>query len=108
MTTKLVPMRERLLVEKDPGAETIGRLIIPDSVRKPQTVGTVIASGPGYFQGYDSDGQAIHLPSEYREGDRVVMGEFCGVEVVLDGRTLWLLVPDEIHCKVVEAFNAAS
>ena len=45
MPTELSPLRERLLVRKDSGAERIGRLIVPDSVRKPQTVATVISTG---------------------------------------------------------------
>ncbi len=103
MPTELFPLRERLLVRKDAGAERIGRLIVPDSVRKPQTVATVISTGPGYFQGYDASGQPIFAPIEFRPGDRVVIGEFAGVELQIDGATAWLLVPEDVFCKLGES-----
>lgn len=102
MPTELFPLRERLLVRKDAGAERIGRLIVPDSVRKPQTLATVISTGPGYFQGYDTAGQPVFAPIEFRPGDRVVIGEFAGVELQIDGETVWLLVPDDVFCKLAE------
>ena len=105
-STTLLPMRERIIVQKDPGAESVGRLILPESVRRPQSVGTVVAVGPGYFQGYDSAGEPVHRPTEYEVGDRVVVGEFAGVEIVLNGITQWIVVPDEINCKVLEDADA--
>jgi chaperonin GroES len=103
----LRPVRDRLLVEKDPASERIGSLIVPESARKAQSVGTILSVGPGYFAGYGDDSQPLFRPTEFREGDRVVFGEYAGVELKIDGRTLWVLVPDEICCKVGVA-DAAS
>jgi chaperonin GroES len=96
----LRPVRERLLVEKDPGAERIGSLFVPEAARRAQTVGTVLRVGPGYFCGVDDHGSPIYRPSEFQEGDRIVFGEFSGVEVRVDGRSLWLLMPDEVCCTI--------
>ena len=101
-------MRERLLVKKDPGSDRVGDLWIPDTARKSQTIGTVVATGPGYYLGPDSDGEPIYGAMEYKEGDRVLFGEWSGVELAVDGEALWLLTPDEVHAKLVEVDGNAS
>ena len=106
MRTRLVPVRERLLVQKDPPAERIGSLFVPETAKKAQTIGTVIAAGPGYFAGTDAAGSPVYTPTGYGVGDRVVTGEWSGIEVSVDGETLWLLTPDEIHAKVEEGTDA--
>ncbi len=100
MSLGLRPVRERLLIEKDAASERIGSLIVPESARKAQSIGTILAAGPGYFAGYGTDGEPQYTPSEFREGDRVVFGDYAGVELRVDGRILWVLMPDEICCKL--------
>ncbi len=62
----------------------------------------MLAVGPGYFDGYGADGEPCFQPIEYAPGDRVVMGDFAGVELVVDGERVWVLTPDEILCKVAD------
>lgn len=98
---RIQPMREKLLISKDPGRERLGSLFLPEAARKPQTTGVVIATGPGFFAGYDEAGEPVYTPTEYHEGDRVVFGEWAGCEIRVDGETYFLLTPDEIHARLV-------
>lgn len=51
-------------------------MIIPESVKRPQLVGRVLAVGPEVPQ---------EGPGAIKEGDYVVYAQFAGVEIVLEG-----------------------
>lgn len=101
---RVLPMREKLLISKDPGEERVGALFLRETAHKPQTPEIVLALGlVGYFDGNDEAGEPIFPPTGYRKGGRVIFGECAGCEVRVDGETPFLLTSAEVHAKTVSA-----
>jgi chaperonin GroES len=78
----LVPRGSRLLVKKDESEEKIGGIVIPAEYRDRPTSGRVVAIGPEQ--------------SEFAVGQRVIFGQFSGMDLVTKAGTQYLLDADEI------------
>lgn len=81
--TDFVPTFNNLLVEPEE-KETVskGGIILPDTVEKPVTKGTVVAAGDGYY-----NDQHIWIPNTIKKGTKVIFGEFAGHEMFFDEPT---------------------
>jgi chaperonin GroES len=89
---KLDPAGHRVLIKLDAAEEkTAGGLYIPDSNKEKPLRGTVIAAGPG--KRLDSGDR---LPMTVKEGDRVFIPKYSGVDIELNGDELRLLYEDDV------------
>lgn len=89
---KIIPLLDRVLVEKALAEKTSkGGVLLPESAISKLNEGKVIAVGPG---GRASDGSLI-TPS-VKEGDNVLLPEYGGSKVVIDGKDLFLYRDDDL------------
>ena len=86
------PLFDRILVERIvvPN-KTAGGILIPDALKGKHNEGIVIATGDGHRE---KDGS--YTPLTVKKGDRVVLGEWGGNEVKLDGKEYVIFSEDEI------------
>ena len=92
----LRPIEDRVLVKVDSKKEaTVGGLVIPDTVNDSQATGTVIATGPGKFEG------GVFAPSGLKADDKVIYAKHQGITITHDGEDLVLLSPASILAVVV-------
>lgn len=80
---KLIPLHDRVLVEQDP-ADSMTKssiLHIPETAKKKQLRGTVLATGKGRVL---SDGKLREL--KLKEGNRVIFGKYSGSEISFLGK----------------------
>lgn len=86
------PLDDRVLVKRvEVPNKTAGGLIVPDALRGKHNEATVIAVGPGYRE---KDGTIT--PLTLQVGDRVVLSDWSGSEVKLDGKDFIIYREDEI------------
>jgi chaperonin GroES len=78
---KLIPLLDRILIKTiKPKERSVGGVLIPEGNGKSDNFGKVIAIGPGLR---DRDG---HLqPPAVKEGDQVLLPEYGGTVIKLDG-----------------------
>lgn len=89
---RLVPLFDRVLVEKiKPPQKTAGGIVLPDTVQEKSNLAKVIAVGKGKRT---SDGKII--PMTLKAGDTVLLGDYSGTEVKLNGKEYWLCKEDEV------------
>ena len=90
---KIRPLADRVLVKKVKAEEkTAGGIVLPESAQENKlNRGTVLAIGSGYRQ---KDGSIT--PLSVKVGDQVVLNEFGGTEVKLEGDTYMLYREDDI------------
>jgi chaperonin GroES len=78
--TEIRPLGDRIVVRREkPPEKSAGGIIFPDTAKAKPLEATVIACGPGALV----EGKRIE-PS-VKAGDRVVIGQYSGIEIVLDG-----------------------
>jgi len=76
MATKLTPLHDRIVVRREPEAETTtGGIIIPDTAKEKQQIGTIVAVG----QGRRTD-KGERIPLDVKVGDIVLFGRYAGTE----------------------------
>ncbi|XP_024926504.2 10 kDa chaperonin, mitochondrial-like [Ziziphus jujuba] len=81
MAKRLIPLFNRILVEKIvPPSKTNSGIILPEKTTKLNS-GKVVAVGPG---ARDRDGKLI--PLHVKEGDTVLLPEYGGTEVKLNDK----------------------
>lgn len=89
---RILPLLDRVLVEKALAEKTSkGGVLLPESAISKLNEGKVIAVGPGARA---SDGRLI-APS-VKEGDNVLLPEYGGSKVVIDGKDLFLYRDDDL------------
>nr|AAP80825.1 heat shock protein 10 [Griffithsia japonica] len=89
---KIVPLLDRVLVEKALAQKTSkGGVLLPESAISKLNEGKVIAVGPGARA---SDGSLVE-PS-VKEGDNVLLPDYGGSKVQVDGKDLFLYRDDEL------------
>ena len=92
---KLVPIANRVLVEKTaPPAEPTSKIILSTKTETPN-VGTIIAVGPGEIL---SNG--ARAPVEFNVGDRVLLPQMGGTMVELEGGEFFLFRETELLGKL--------
>lgn len=93
VSTKIRPLADRVLVQKVKAEEkTAGGIVLPESAQESRVPrGKVLAVGFGHRQ---KDGTMT--PLSVKVGDQVVLNEFGGTDVKLDGETYTLYREDDI------------
>lgn len=90
--TSLRPLGNRVLVKRQDQEEVLkGGILMPDSAKKKQETGIVIAVGPGKVT---EEGKL--RPMEIKVGDIILMDKYSGQEVTLDGEELVIVSEDHI------------
>jgi chaperonin GroES len=89
---KVVPLGDNVVVRRiDAPRSTLAGIVLPDALKDSAQHGRVIAVGDGHRL---PDGS--RLPSQVREGDRVLFPHFAGIEVAVSGEELLIMSEDEI------------
>jgi chaperonin GroES len=103
MSTKLIPLHDRILVRRLEGEEkTRGGLIIPDSAKDKPQEGEVISAGKG-----KSNEEGKVRPLDVKAGDRILFGKYSGTEVKLDGEDFLIMREEEVLGIIETAKKAA-
>lgn len=81
---KLVPTFDRIVVKPDARKDrTAGGILLPDTVKDKPLSGTVVAVGPGKYEG------GVLVPVSIEAGSRVFFPKLAGSEIeTLDGKFL--------------------
>ncbi|XP_061358880.1 10 kDa chaperonin, mitochondrial-like [Gastrolobium bilobum] len=91
MAKRLIPLFNRVLVEKIvPPSKTNAGILLPEKSTKLNS-GKVVAVGPGL---HSKDGKVI--PVAVKEGDTVLLPEYGGTEVKLENKEYHLFRDDDI------------
>jgi chaperonin GroES len=91
------PLRDYIVVRKDPPKDkTRGGIIVPESVKDQRVAalansGIVVAAGPGR-----RDEKGGRIPLDVRVGDRVLWGVYFGSDVEVDGVSCLLMRESDI------------
>ncbi|KAL0383426.1 UNVERIFIED_CONTAM: chaperonin, mitochondrial [Sesamum calycinum] len=91
MAKRLIPLFNRVLVEKiSPPSKTTAGILLPEKTSKLNS-GKVVAVGPGF---HDREGKLV--PVTVKEGDTVLLPEYGGTEVKLGDKEYHLYRDDDI------------
>lgn len=91
MAIKIIPLGERVLVKRILQPEkTQGGLFIPDSSRMNTSVAEIIFVSEDMQNG------------KLKEGDKVVVGRYTGVDISVEGEEFTLLKLDDVIGKIEE------
>jgi len=92
MATKLIPLGDRLLVERLEAEErTAGGIVLPDTAKEKPIQGKVVAVGEGRRT---EEGKLI--PMQVKKGDKILFGKYSGSEVKLDGDEYLIMKEDDV------------
>ena len=92
MATKIKPLSDRILVQREEEAEVKkGGIIIPDSAKEKPQEAKVVAVGPGALS---DEGKRIAM--EVKKGDRILIGKYSGTEIKIDGDDFVILREDDV------------
>ncbi|MBM4030742.1 MAG: co-chaperone GroES [Planctomycetes bacterium] len=92
MATKLIPLGDRLLVERLEAEEkTAGGIVLPDTAKEKPIQGKVIAVGEGRRT---EEGKLI--PMQVKKGDKILFGKYSGTEVKLEGEEYLIMKEDDV------------
>lgn len=92
MATKLIPLGDRLLVERlEAEAKTAGGIVLPDAAKEKPIQGKVVAVGEGRR---NDDGEQV--PMQVSTGDRILFGKYAGTEIKLDGDEYLIMKEDDV------------
>ena len=87
MSSKIIPIADRVLVEPTPAEEkTAGGIIIPDTAKEKPQRGTVVAVGQGKKD----------EPMTVKAGQTVLYGKYSGTEVQIDGKDYLIMRESDI------------
>jgi len=88
------PYQDRIVIsKKEPEKQTAGGIIIPDTVITKENEGIVVATGPTV--GKASEGRCIP-----QVGDRVLFGEYAGMELTYEGEKFLVVKEADVLCKI--------
>mmetsp|Transcript_31957 Transcript_31957/g.42181 ORF Transcript_31957/g.42181 Transcript_31957/m.42181 type:complete len:123 (-) Transcript_31957:99-467(-) len=92
VSSGFVPLGDRVLIKRvETSNQTAGGIYLPDSSQKKPNEGNVLAVGPG---ARDVNGNLI--PPTVAVGDKVLLPEYGGQTVEIDGEELHILRNDDI------------
>jgi len=87
MSSKIIPIADRVLVEPTPAEEkTAGGIIIPDTAKEKPQRGTVVAVAQGKKD----------EPMTVKSGQTVLYGKYSGTEVQIDGKDYLIMRESDI------------
>lgn len=86
------PLHDRIFIKKPAEVEqTIGGILLPDTLKQEPMEGEVVAVGPGAVE------KGERIPPVVKVGDRVLFGKWAIKDVVVDGEELaWMKEGDII------------
>lgn len=87
---KIIPLGNRVLVERTAAQTTKGGILLPDNAQEKPKEGTVIAVGPGSL---NDEGKII--PMHVKVGDRVLFSKYTGTDVKTDDDKDLLILPED-------------
>lgn len=92
MKSKVKPLSDRILIRRIEAEEQVkGGIIIPDTAKEKPLEAEVVVVGPGKV---NDDGKLI--PVDVKKGDRVLIGQYAGTDVELDGEEYVIVRQDDI------------
>jgi len=92
MAKKLVPLGDRLLVERTEAEEkTAGGIVLPDAAKEKPIEGKVVAVGKGRRS---DEGKTI--PLQVEKGDRILFGKYAGTEVKVEGKEYVIMKEEDV------------
>lgn len=90
MKTTINPINDHVFLRRAKAEEKIGSIFVPQSAAKKPTEATVLFVGPGKLH----EGRRVE-PS-IKRGDRVLLGEWVGIELKVDDEEVLCVREDEI------------
>ncbi|KAH8269994.1 hypothetical protein KR018_001880 [Drosophila ironensis] len=97
---KIIPMLDRILIQRAEALTTTkGGIVLPEQAVGKVLEGKVLAVGPGPRNATTGN----HIPIAIKEGDRVLLPEFGGTKVNIDGdekKALFLFRESDILAKL--------
>ncbi len=89
---KIAPLTDHILVRRlEEQEKTSGGIIIPDTAKEKPQEARVVAVGPGLRL---ESGEI--RPLDVKRGDRVLIGQYAGSEVMLDGEDHLILRESDV------------
>ena len=89
---KIRPLHDRVVVRRlEEETKTAGGIVLPDSAAEKPSRGEVLAVGPGKAL----DNGDVRAP-DVKVGDKVILGQYGGSTVKIDGEELLILSETEI------------
>ena len=96
MTLRLIPLRDRVIIEpKDAATMTQGGILIPDTYQERPKEGHVRAVGPGRYE------NGVLIPMTLKVGDVVIFSKYAGTEIKHDGIEYVMIPEDNCNCIVL-------
>jgi len=96
MSLRLVPLRDRVIIEpKDAATQSAGGILIPDTYQERPKEGYVRAVGPGRYE------NGVLIPMSLKVGDVVIFSKYAGIEIKHDGIEYVMLSEDNCNCIVL-------
>lgn len=95
--TKLLPLEDRIIVEKhEPEEKTSGGILLPDSAKEKPQEAIIVSVGPGKRS--EKDGSIIPLEN-LKPGDKIIYPKYSGTEVKIDGKEYLILKASDVLAK---------
>ena len=92
MALKIKPLGDRILVEPVEENEVKkGGIIIPDSAKEKPQESKVIALGTG-----KTDDNGKKVPFEVKKGDKILIGQYSGTEVKIEGEEFLIMREEDV------------
>ena len=89
---KIVPLGANVVIRRLPARdEAAGGIVLPDNAKEKSRQGRVLSIGDGRLL---PDGTRV--PHQVSEGDRVLLADWAGAEVNVNGEELLIVAEDEI------------
>lgn len=93
ITTKVRPLGDKVLVQRDESAEmTESGIYLPEQAKDKPKTGVIVAVGDGAL----STETGERTPMTVKKNDRVIFSSYAGTEVKLGEDTLLIMSEDEI------------
>ncbi|KAJ1419564.1 chaperonin 10-like protein, partial [Ochromonadaceae sp. CCMP2298] len=94
---KLLPLADRILIKRIVATtKTAGGILLPESNVSKANEGIVIAVGPGF-----TTKEGIKIPVTLEVGDKVILPEYGGLLLKMDGEEGFIFRNDEILAKLL-------
>lgn len=94
---KFEPLEDRILVKPDNPEEQVGSIIIPETYRRKEQIGTVIATSGGIRNQVGDLVDPLVKP-----GDRILFGKYTGTEVEIEKVPHIIMREGDILGKITE------
>jgi co-chaperonin GroES (HSP10) len=92
----LRPVFDNIIVREDKKVEKVGKIIIPEHLRKDVVTGTVVFSGKGR-----RTLKGAFIPNKLKPGDRIVYPDLSGTYVEDNGEKLLCMAEEHVLGMVV-------